>query len=165
MNATFEFPEIIHINIIDARTRLPVHSITLLIHLLALKNMDYFFITPLSDNQGNINISKGWLTERIDTKGGHLPVDYVSGIDDLYPEIEVMTATEEDINKSIELASDNQSYGETIVQIEELSNSNNRLYSQAKTSVKLNNEREIWVTLEIVKNPIVPMTSLAGGPG
>lgn len=165
MNNAFEFPDTIHINVIDATTRLPVQNITVVIHLLALKNTDYFLLTPVSDNQGNINISKGWLTEQIDTHANYLPVDYISGLDDLYPEIEVMTATEDDINKSIELLSNNQSYAENIAQIEELSKSVNQLYSQSKISVELNNEPEIWVTLEIAKNPIGTLTGLAGGPG
>jgi hypothetical protein len=150
-NATFEFPDTIHIEIIDVRTRFPVPKITILIHLLALKHMDYFLLTPVSDNQGNITVPKGWLTKQIDTNAGHLSADYISGVYDLYPEIEVMTAIEDDITKSIELLSSNQSYAENIDQIDELSNSVNHLYSQAKISEELNNEPEIWVTLEIVK--------------
>jgi hypothetical protein len=156
MNVTFEFPEIIHINILDAETRLPIQNIALLIHLLALRNMDHFLLSPVSDIQGNVNISKRWLNEQIDTNAVYLPVDRISGIDDLYPAIEVMTATEHDIDKSIELLSNNQSYGENIAQIEELSNSVNHLYSQSNISLELNNEPEIWVTLEITKTKLVP---------
>lgn len=165
MTNAFEFPDTIHINVVDATTRLPIQNVTVLIHLLALKNMDYFLLTPLSDNQGNINVSKEWFTEQIDTRANNLPVDYKSGLDDLYPEIEVMTATEDNINQSIELLSSNQSYAENIAQIEDLSNSVNHLYSQSRISVELNKEPEIWVTLEIVKNPISPLTGPAGGPG
>jgi hypothetical protein len=156
MNVTFEFPDTIHINIINAETRLPVQNIALLIHLLALRNMDHFLFSPVSDNQGIVNISKGWLIEQIDTNDVYLTVDRISGIDDLYPAIEVMTATEHDINKSIELLSNNQSHEENIAQIEELSHSVNHLYSQSKISLELNNEPEIWVTLEITKTKLIP---------
>jgi hypothetical protein len=165
MNAKFEFPEIIHINIIDSRTRLPVQNIIVLIHLMAFKNMDHFLLTPASDNQGNINISRRWLIEQIDTSASLIPLDYISGLDDLYPEIEVLTAKEDDVNKSIELMSNNQSYAENTAQIEELSNSVNHLYYHAKNSVVLNNENEIRVTLEVVEKTIGTVNEKPGVSG
>jgi hypothetical protein len=158
MKSTFEFPDIIHINVVDAETRLAVQDMTLVVHLLALRNMDHYILTPFSDNQGNINISKEWLIDQMDTS---LPADYGSSLDDLYPRIEVMTATEDDINKSIELLSNNQRHVENMARIEDLLNSINGLYSQTRISVELNNEPEIWLTLEIVKLSINPKEGIS----
>jgi len=83
------FPDTLSIIICEKDTKKPIANIAAKIKLFANHKNDYNFILPLSDERGNITITKDWLNEEIRKEQALFVMDYSSGLDDCKSQIEI----------------------------------------------------------------------------
>ena len=84
-----DFPDVIKIRVIDFITRQPVPRIAIRIQLFAQLKNDYFFILPISDESGNIKITKDWLRKEIQIASELFIMDYASSLETCYPKFKL----------------------------------------------------------------------------
>ena len=80
-----DFPEVIQIKVIDWTTNHPVPRIAVTIQLFARRKNDYYFIPPVSNENGEIEISQDWLKKEIRLAWELFIMDYASSLEDCYP--------------------------------------------------------------------------------
>jgi hypothetical protein len=132
-----QFPDTINIKIVDDKTNLPVSNIMIAIHLFARQKNDYHFLTVHSDQHGIIEISKEWVIAQIDEDMDYFIMDYSSGIDDLYPKIEIEVMNDDHIKGAIEANMYYNENGERNGLIQSLTNSENEVNVQISITKKI----------------------------
>jgi hypothetical protein len=94
------FPKLINIFVYESISKQPISNIAISITLFANRKNDYYFILPLSDKIGCIEITREWLIKEIKQEANIFIMDYASNLDDCKPLIEISVLSEDDLERT-----------------------------------------------------------------
>ena len=146
------FPEIIKIKVTNEITDQPVSGIAILIKLFANHKNDYSLLPPLSDQNGNIEISREWLVQKILETSSLALMDYSSNLEDCQPKFELRVLDKEAITTAL-LALEIYKAGLPTLQnnIDSLLRARNSKYSSCIELINLSGEKTENVLVKIKK--------------
>ena len=96
------FPERIEISLINRNNNNPIEKVIGLVTLFANHKNNYSIYTPLSDKDGSIIITKGWLEKQMYLEASTAIMDYSSNLQDCKPYVEFNIVSNDRINIAIE---------------------------------------------------------------
>jgi hypothetical protein len=99
------FPEAIKIKVKIIGTGMPVPNIAVFIHLFAIRKNDYYFLLPITNENGEIEITKDWLKNEINKEVNLFLMDYSSSLEMCLPKIELTVLSQEQISRAIKAMS------------------------------------------------------------
>ncbi|MDI6618799.1 MAG: hypothetical protein QME45_09025 [Clostridiales bacterium] len=142
------FPDIINIIICENYTGNPIPNIATKIRLFANRKNDYNFILPLSDETGNITVTKDWLKEEIKKEQALFIMDYQSGLDDCKSQIEISVLDIESLSRAINAMYIYQEYtGITDTEIKRYKESQNSRFFSWANIIKLNDNSKLDINI------------------
>ena len=144
------FPDTIRIKIINILTGLPVQNIATMIKLFARHKNDYGFLLPISDENGQIEITKDWLNDKIEKEMNLFVMDYASSLGTCYPKFELRILDNEEIKRAIRAMNLYKSVlGTKQEDIDDLSHVDNPKYHPISKLTELHGEKSIEIELKI----------------
>lgn len=145
------FPEKIKITTIDKKSIIPLSGILLTIRLFATRKNDYYITTELSDENGEILVTKQTLEQEIDRDRNMYIMDYASLLKDCKPYIEIEAEGAETLAKRIAGMEEYiPFFPENIKNIQNAKASSNWKIIERKETVKINEGKELQeITFEL----------------
>jgi len=143
--------EEITIKITEQEANTPVSNIALLMKIAAQQKNGYNIMLPLSDENGEIHITWGWLSTEIDKERNAFIMDYSSGLPDCGQVIELNLLSVEDMQKTISAM---KMYQEILSlsneDIEKYDRSSNWMFLKCYKSFRVKSNHENW-EMKIIK--------------
>lgn len=147
-----QFPNIININIREKSTNEPIDKIAVKIQLYAQRKNDYIFLLPLSNNDGNIEISKNWIEGQIKKEQSIFIMDYASNLDECKSKFSLTILDRLDLQKAIDgMILYQHAFGIEDKEIEGYKQANNEKYDCKKRLDFLTKQGEMKITINLVQ--------------
>lgn len=148
-----DFPDVINIKILDFGNGQPVNRIAIIIQLFAKHKNDYYFIPQVSDENGNISITRDWLREEIQLAGEIFIMDYSSSLEDCYPKFKLEIIDSRKIKHIVETM---ESYKKATLwtqqYIDSIATADNYKYMLVSTNYELHGEKKLDIVIKTTTN-------------
>lgn len=139
-----DFPDKIKIRTIDRKSKKPLSGILLTIRLFAKHKNDYYYTTELSNDDGEIMVTKQDLKEEITRTIISAQMDFASSLENCKPIIEIEAEGSETLTKRIKKMEEYISvYPENLQRIAKAKASNNWSIVEKKKTVKIKEGKEM----------------------
>jgi hypothetical protein len=142
------FPEHIHVRVVEAATSKSIPNIVLGINLFANHKDNYGFPLPITNDKGAIEVSREWLSHKVDQIRSVFLMDYSSPLDDCQPKFELIFFDGEGIKR---LVSAQKLYQKALnipdFQIESYLHTDNWKYSEMSKIIEFTQEKIVDVSL------------------
>jgi hypothetical protein len=143
------FPEEINISIKN-KERQAVPNIAIFIRFFATRKNDYVLLPSLSDQKGNIKITKDWIKREIKKAVDLFVMDYASSLDTCLPKFELKVLSEKEVNRAIKaMHLFKAALGTRQEDIDGLSKAGNSRYHNGPKMVNFSGEKIINIEISL----------------
>lgn len=143
------FPDAIKVKITDSDTAKPVQNLAVFIKLFAKRKNDYYFLLPVSDQNGTIEITDDWLRREIRISANLFIMDYASSLEDCQPKFELIMLNDEAVKRAVKEMTSYKEYTSTSQEfIDAVSRVDNYKYIPISKVVELHGEKVVEVELK-----------------
>lgn len=146
------FPKTIRIIICEMDTKKPIANIATIITLYSNHKNNFNFILPLSDERGNVTITKDWLKEQIRKEQALFVMDYSSGLDDCKSKIEITVLDTETLSRAIDaMCLYQEAIGTTDGEIEKYKTAQNYKFVSCSNVIKFLDNSKLDINIFLTK--------------